>query len=156
MITTTVSMRNLSNRFSRTISALLLMLAMLVFEGCSMTADDTLGSNMMPEEQVMVMRHLKIKGNTIVRYNPDTEANEEIDSSLEGKNYLETRLYRTDSLLSSNLGMGYMGVRRSDTLGVRIAGFASSMLYMNSIDEENGFGYKPIFDTMKLVMSIKN
>ena len=149
-------MRNLSNRFSRTISALLLILAMLVFEGCSMTADDTLGSNMMPEEQVMVMRHLKIKGNTIVRYNPDTEANEEIDSSLEGKNYLETRLYRTDSLLSSNLGMGYMGVRRSDTLGVRIAGFASSMLYMNSIDEENGFGYKPIFDTMKLVMSIKN
>ena len=149
-------MRNYSNRFSRTISALLLAVAMLVFEGCTMIADDTLGSNIMPEEQVMVMRHLKFQGNKIIRYNPNTEKNEEVDASLEGKNFFETRLYRTDSLLSSNLGMGYIGVRRSDTLGVRSAGFASSMLYMNAIDEENGFGYKPIFDTMKLVLSIKN
>ena len=149
-------MRNYSNRFSRTISALLLAVAMLVFEGCTMIADDTLGSNIMPEEQVMVMRHLKFQGNKIIRYNPNTEKNEEVDASLEGKNFFETRLYRTDSLLSSNLGMGYMGVRRSDTLGVRSAGFASSMLYMNAIDEEKGFGYKPIFDTMKLVLSIKN
>jgi hypothetical protein len=52
--------------------------------------------------------------------------------------------------------MGYMGVRRSDTLGLRTAGFASSMLYMNAINEEKGFGYKPIFDTMMLVLSIKN
>ena len=149
-------MRNYSNRFSRTISALLLAVAMLVFEGCTMIADDTLGSNIMPEEQVMVMRHLKFQGNKIIRYNPNTEKNEEVDALLEGKNFFETRLYRTDSLLSSNLGMGYMGVRRSDTLGVRSAGFASSMLYMNAIDEEKGFGYKPIFDTMKLVLSIKN
>ena len=129
---------------------------MLSFESCTMTADDTLGSNIMPEEQVMVMRHLKFKGNKIIRLNAATGENEEVDASLEGKNFLETRLYRTDSLLSSNLGMGYMGVRRSDTLGVRTAGFASSMLYMNAIDEENGFGYKPIFDTMKLVLSVKN
>ena len=121
-----------------------------------MTADETLGSNIMPEDQVMVMRHLKFKGNKIIRLNTTTGENEEVDASLEGKNFLETRLYRTDSLLSSNLGMGYMGVRRSDTLGVRSAGFASSMLYMNAIDEENGFGYKPIFDTMKLVLSVKN
>ena len=149
-------MRNYSNRFSRTIAALLVAFAMLSFESCTMTADDTLGSNIMPEEQVMVMRHLKFKGNKIIRLNAATGENEEVDASLEGKNFLETRLYRTDSLLSSNLGMGYMGVRRSDTLGVRTAGFASSMLYMNAIDEENGFGYKPIFDTMKLVLSVKN
>ena len=156
MITTTVSMRNFSNRFCKTISALLVVVATSVFGSCTMTADNTLGSNIMPEDQVMVMRHLKIKGNTIVRYNPDTESNEEIDASLDGKNFVETRLYRTDSLFSSNLGVGYLGVRRSDTLGVRTAGFASSMLYMNAIDEEKGFGYKPIFDTMMLVMSIKN
>ena len=149
-------MRNYSNRFSRIIAALLVAFAMLSFESCTMTADDTLGSNIMPEEQVMVMRHLKFKGNKIIRLNAATGENEEVDASLEGKNFLETRLYRTDSLLSSNLGMGYMGVRRSDTLGVRTAGFASSMLYMNAIDEENGFGYKPIFDTMKLVLSVKN
>ena len=156
MKTTIVSMRNYSNRFSRIIAALLVAFAMLSFESCTMTADDTLGSNIMPEEQVMVMRHLKFKGNKIIRLNAATGENEEVDASLEGKNFLETRLYRTDSLLSSNLGMGYMGVRRSDTLGVRTAGFASSMLYMNAIDEENGFGYKPIFDTMKLVLSVKN
>ena len=149
-------MRNYSNRFSRTISALLVAIAMLVFEGCTMTADETLGSNMMPEEQVMVMRHLKFQGNKIIRLNAETGENEEVDASLDGKNFLETRLYRTDSLLASNLGKGYLGVRRSDTLGVRTAGFASSILYMNAIDEDNGFGYQPIFDTMKLVMSIKN
>ena len=149
-------MRNFSNRFCRTISLLSVVIATLAFWGCSMTADNTLGSNIMPEEQVMVMRHLKFQGNKIIRYNPNTEQNEEIDASLEGKNFLETRLYRTDSLLASNTGTGYLGVRRSDTLGVRTAGFASTILYMNAIDEENGFGYMPIFDTMKLVLSIKN
>ena len=149
-------MKNLSNRVCRTISLLSVVIVALVFGGCSMTADNTLGSNIMPEDQIMVMRHLKIKGNKIVRYNPNSEANEEVNAENEGKNFIETRLYRTDSLLSSNLGMGYMGVRRSDTLGLRTAGFASSILYMNAIDEEKGFGYQPIFDTMKLVLSIKN
>ena len=129
--------------------------ATLVFEGCSMTADKTLGSNIMPEEQVMVMRHLKFQGNNIIRFNPTT-GKEIVDGSIDGKNFLETRLYRTDSLLASNTKMGYIGVRRSDTLGLRVASFASSMLYMNAIDEKNGFGYKPIFDTMKLILSITN
>lgn len=118
-----------------------------------MVADTTLGSDIMPEEQVMVMRHLKFKGNTIVRLNSETGKNEEVKS---GKKFLETRLYRTDSLLASNTGVGYMGVRRSDTLGLRTAGFASTMLYMNAIDKEEGFGYRPIFDTMHLVMTIDN
>ena len=149
-------MKNLSNRVCRTISLFSVVIVALVFGGCSMTADNTLGSNIMPEDQIMVMRHLKIKGNKIVRYNPNNDANEEIDAENEGKNFVETRLYRTDSLLSSNLGMGYIGVRRSDTLGLRTAGFASSILYMNALDEDKGFGYQPIFDTMKLVLSIKN
>ena len=93
-----------------------------------MTADDTLGSNIMPEDQVMVMRHVKFKGNKIIHLDTNTGSNKEVDTLSDGENYLETRLYRTDSLLSSNLGKGYMGVRRSDTLGVRTAGFASSSL----------------------------
>ncbi len=149
-------MRNFSNRVCRTILLLSVVVATLILGGCSMTADNTLGSNMMPEEQVMVMRHLKFQGNNIIRFNSETGENEVVDGSIEGKNFLETRLYRTDSLLSSNLGMGYIGVRRSDTLGLRVASFASSMLYMNAIDETNGFGYKPIFDTMKLILSINN
>ena len=117
-----------------------------------MTADKTLGSNIMPEGQVLEMRHLKFQGNNIIRINPDG-AN--TTTPISG-NIVETSLYRTDSLLASNTGMGYMGVRRSDTLGLRTAGFASTILFMNAIDEENGFGYKPIFDTMKLVLSVKN
>lgn len=147
-------MRICSKRLSKTTYLLFAILATLALGGCTMTADSTLGANMMPEEQVMEMRHLKFKGNKIVRLNPDTGKNEEIDASLEGKNFLETRLYRTDSLLASNTGKGYIGVRRSDTLGLRVASFASTMLYMNAIDEETGFGYMPIFDTMKLVLSV--
>lgn len=147
-------MKNFSNRLFRTIYLIALSLATLVMSGCSMTADDTLGANMMPEDQVLVMKHLKFQGNTIIRLNPETGMNEKVDASLEGKNFLETRLYRTDSLLASNTGSGYLGVRRSDTLGLCSAGFASTMLYMNSIDEENGFGYMPIFDTMHMVMTI--
>ena len=149
-------MKNFSKRVCTTILLMFAFVAALFSGSCTMTADDQLGSNIMPENQVMVMRHLKIKGNKIVRLNSTTGEMEEIDAALEGKNFIETRLYRTDSLLSSNLGMGYLGVRRSDTLGVRAAGFASSMLYMNAINEETGFGYQPIFDTMKLVLSIKN
>ena len=149
-------MRNYFNRSRKTISLLFVALSALVMGGCTMVEDSTLGSNMMPEEQVMVMRHLKFQGNNIIRLNPESGQNEVVDASLEGKNFVETRLYRTDSLLSSNVGFGYLGVRRSDTLGLRTAGFASSMLYMNTIDEEVGFGYKPIFDTMKLVLSIND
>ena len=147
-------MRNFSNRWFKTLYLVSLSLAALVMGGCSMTADNTLGANMMPEGQVMVMKHLKFQGNTIIRLNPATGMNERVDASLEGKNFLETRLYRTDSLLASNTGTGYLGVRRSDTLGLCSAGFASTMLYMNSIDEDNGFGYMPIFDTMHMVMTI--
>ena len=121
-----------------------------------MVTDNTLGSDIMPEGQVMVMRHLKFQGNKIISFNATTGENEVIDASLDGKNFLETRLYRTDSLISSNLNNGYMGMRRSDIFGLRTAGFASTMLYMNAIDEEKGFGYLPIFDTMKMVMTISN
>ena len=141
------------NRLRNTILLLLVVVASLFAGGCSMTADNTLGSDIMPEGQVMVMRHLKFKGNKIVQIDPNTGANQETDT---GKNFVETRLYRTDSLLSSNIDNGYIGVRRSDIFGVRSAGFASTILYMNAIDEENGFGYRPIFDTMKLVLSITN
>lgn len=149
-------MRDFFNRFCRTISFVFVVVAMLAFEGCSMVTDNTLGSDIMPEGQVMVMRHLKFQGNKIISFNATTGENEVKDASLDGKNFLETRLYRTDSLISSNLNNGYMGMRRSDIFGLRTAGFASTMLYMNAIDEEKGFGYLPIFDTMKMVMTISN
>ncbi len=146
-------MRNFSSRLRHITYLLSLFLVALLFEGCTMTEDSTLGSNMMPEDQVMSMRHLRFRGSKIISYNSATDANETVDT---GKEFFETRLYRTDSLLSSNIDQGYMGVRRSDALGLRTAGFASTILYMNALDEEKGFGYMPIFDTMKLVLTVKD
>ena len=146
-------MKNFSNRLRHIAYLLSLFFVALLFEGCTMTEDSTLGSNMMPEEQVMTMRHLRFRGSKVIAYNPDAGTNEESDT---GKEFFETRLYRTDSLLSSNIEQGYMGIRRSDVFGLRTAGFASTILYMNALDEEKGFGYMPIFDTMKLVLTVEN
>ena len=147
-------MRNLSNRLFRYTHLLSLIVASLFAVGCTIVEDSTLGSNMMPEEQVMVMRHLKFQGNNKIYFNSEKGTNETLH--LDGKNLLETRLYRTDSLLASNVGYGCMGVRRSNILGERSASFASTLLYMNAIDETNGFGYKPIFDTMFMILTVKD
>ena len=146
-------MRDFFNRLRYVTTLIVLFVAALSLGGCRMTEDITLGSNIMPEGQIMTMRHLTFKGSKIIAYNPETQKNETTDT---GKEFFETRLDRTDSLLSSNLEKGYMGVRRSDVLGVRTAGFASTILYMNELDEEKGFGYKPIFDTMKMVLTIED
>ena len=147
-------MRNFSNRFRSVTYLLVSIVVVLCSVGCSMHSDNTIGSDIMPQGQAMVMRHLKFKGNTVISF--DATSGEPTSKNLEGSNYFETRQYRTDSLISSNIGVGYLGVRRSDTLGIRTASFASTILYMNAIDEVNGFGYKPIFDTMKLVLTINN
>ena len=145
-------MRVCSKLFHNITALLLAVGATIAFTGCTMTADSTLGANLMPDEQVMVMKHLKYQGNNIVRINTTTGSNEVVP--VEGKNFIETRQYRTDSILSSNLSVGYMGARRSDIFGVRSAGFASSIIYMNELDEEKGWGYLPIFDTMKMLLTI--
>lgn len=142
-----------SKVFRHILCTLCITIASLAISSCTMVADSTLGSNLMPEDQVMVMKHLKYQGNNIIRINTDGTLQK---FPAEGKNFVETRQFRTDSILSSNLSSGYMGVRRSDTFGVRSAGFASSIIYMNEIDDEEGFGYLPIFDTMKMLLTINN
>ena len=62
-------MRNLSNRLFRYTHLLSLIVASLFAVGCTIVEDSTLGSNMMPEEQVMVMRHLKFQGNNKIYFN---------------------------------------------------------------------------------------
>ena len=51
---------------------------------------------------------------------------------------------------------GYIGVEHNDTFGMRSSALASSIIFMNSVDKETGFGYKPIFDTMTLVLTIND
>ena len=133
------------------------LFAMAFSTGCSADVDETLGYEMLPQNQKMIMRHLTFKGGKVIKFDTQNSTDDEsvyIETPAPSGNFFETTLYRTDSLISSNITYGYLGVERSDTFGIRSAGFASTIMYMNSLDEETGFGYLPIFDTMKLVLSI--
>lgn len=101
--------------------------------GCT-TVDDSLGSNIVPETQQMKTGYLRLDD---VR-----------------KRYVETRLYQTDSIVSSNLGYGYMGSERNDTIGLRTAGFLTQYLNYYAVDE-GYFGYRPIFDSATMMISIE-
>ena len=74
--------------------------------GACTTVDDTLGSNLVPENQQMKAGHVKLEFDKL---NP--------------RKYIETRLFRTDSVVPSNLTYGYLGSQLNDTLGLRTAGF---------------------------------
>ena len=72
----------------------------------------------------------------------------------QGSGFLETRLYRTDSIISSNLGNGYIGTMRNDTFGLRTAGYLTQYLPGVLPSDTAGFGYRPIFDSAVLVISV--
>ena len=129
----------------------LLVALTLSLVGWSADVDGSLGFDMVPSEQHLEMRRLTIKGDKIVQYNRETGLEEE---RLADKPLFITTQITSDSLKSSNLGTGYFGIQRSDTLGTRKAGFASTMIYMNQVDTEFGFGYRPIFDTVKMLLEI--
>lgn len=132
----------------------------LLLTGCSLTEDSSLGYDIVPNHQKMVMRHLTFKGGKVIAFDAENSTAERsvyTERPAASGNFFETSLYRTDSLISYNITYGYMGVERSDTFGMRSAAFATSMMYGNSLpDTAAGFGYKPIFDTMALHLSIEN
>ena len=71
-------MRNFSNRFRLTILLTAVVALSMFATGCTMTEDSTLGVGIMPESQAMVMRHLKIRGGELIRYNEELGANETV------------------------------------------------------------------------------
>ena len=78
----------------------------LTLGGCT-KVDDTLGGNLIPDNQQMRAGYVQLP-----------RADE-----LNQKKYVETRLFQTDSIVSSNITYGYMGSMLNDTLGHRSAGF---------------------------------
>ena len=103
------------NRFLRTDAAralVLLVMAAAAAAACT-TVDDSLGSNLVPENQQMLAGYTTLprKGEKPARY-------------------VETRLFQSDSLVSSNLSYGYMGSELNDTLGLRTAGFLTQFLFL--------------------------
>ena len=136
---------------------LLVLAAVALFSvGCSADVDSELGYDIIPDHQKMEMRHLKFKGGKVIVFNGAASSEDKsVYTEREGK-FFRTSLYHTDSLLSSNVLNGYIGVEHNDTFGMRSSALASSMIFMNSVDKETGFGYKPIFDTLSLILTIND
>ena len=156
---TTDFMKICSNlRGGRLVSAIAGLAGAALLAGCSLTEDSSLGYDIVPNHQKMVMRHLTFKGGKVIAFDAENSTADKSvykERAAANGNFFETSLYRTDSLIACNITYGYMGVERSDTFGLRSAAFAASMIYGNSLpDTAKGFGYLPIFDTMALHLSI--
>lgn len=104
------------NRLNRifTAAAAAVVAAMATLGGCTTTADYTLGEELAPGNQQMKMRHRIYSGGVLA------EADQE-DTPCK---IFETRLYRTDSLLSSSLGTLYLGLQNDKRFGMRRLAFA--------------------------------
>ena len=110
----------------------------LTLGGCT-KVDDTLGGNLIPDNQQMRAGYVQLP-----------RADE-----LNPKKYVETRLFQTDSIVSSNITYGYMGSMLNDTLGHRSAGFLSQMVNYYKYKVDSGyFGYMPIFDSAQILLKV--
>ncbi len=131
---------NRSNKIGRLLRAFAgaLVLGAALPAGCT-DADDTLGGNLVPEDQQMNAGYAVFDGRGIDQLNP--------------RKFVETRLFQTDSIVSSNLSNGYMGTMANDTFGMRKAGFLSQFVTHYSIPA-GYFGYKPFLDSVQILLSI--
>ena len=127
------------NNFRRTLlrTAASVLAAAALMAGCT-KVDDTLGGNLIPENQQMRMGFTTLP-----------------KAGVNPKKYVETRLFQTDSILASNLSTGYLGSQLNDTLGLRTAGFLTQYLNYYYVPDKY-FGYKPIFDSAQLLLSISS
>ena len=124
---------------------------LLLGVNCTREADPSLGVELVPQNQKLEMRHKSFFADKLEKYDPQNKKYV-VD---EGRNFFKTSIFRTDSILSSNLQTGYIGVQNNDVFGKREAAFASEFVFMSSIGDE-GFGYLPIFDSMQLLLSVSD
>lgn len=123
----------------------LLLGAIILFASCTTNVDYTMGEEFVPSNQNMELRR---------RVYALGECVERGDS--EACPLATTRLYRSDSLRSSNIGLGLFGRETDATFGSRESGFMSQMVFSLSLPKERGWGYRPIFDSMTLSLCITN
>ena len=76
-------------------AAVLAAVALMTFAGCT-KVDDTLGSNLVPDNQQMKVGYTTLGARTLA-------------GKLDAAKYVETRLFQSDSLKASNISYGYMG-----------------------------------------------
>lgn len=128
--------------YKRIVHIVVMLVAMVFVVSCTTEVDYNMGAEFVPTDQNMTLKRRVYELGTY----KDGETNE---CSL-----TETRLYRTDSLLSSNLKNGYFGCEESEVYGTRRAGFMSQMIFSLSLPEGRGWGYRPIYDSTLLSLYI--
>ena len=131
--------------------AIVVVVAVATFSGCTTVADYTLGEEFAPGHQQMLLRHriykdgkLAITGNTLT-----PEEKGEAPCKI-----FQTRLFRTDSVSSKSLEHIYLGHQKSSRFGDRTFSFTGQILHMKSVDSVNGFGFRPIYDSTLLVFAV--
>ena len=125
------------------------VVATLTLVGCTTEVDYTLGSEYIPTDQKMEMHRRVYKGGKMYYYDQASNSNKEEVLSL-----ATTTLYHTDSIKSSNLDEIYFGCERNELYGERRAGFMSQVLFGSKLDEDYGWGYRPIFDSMQMALYV--
>lgn len=131
-------MKNYKKIYSLIASCLVVMASLFAtLTSCTTTADYTLGEELVPGNQQMVVRHRIYRDGVL----------KEADKEDKPCKIFETRLYMTDSVKSSSLSKFYLGVQNDDRFGERRFGFSSQYLFMSGINDTAGFGYRPIYDS---------
>ena len=139
---TSITTKNSMRSCKRVFNIALLLGAIFMFASCTTDVDFTMGEEFVPSNQNMELRRRVYS------------CGEREDAHIYDCSLATTRLYRSDSLVSSNVGKGYFGCEKSDTFGMRKAGFMSQMVFSLSLPKERGWGYRPIFDSMVLSLYI--
>ena len=123
--------------------ALVLFVVALVIVGCTTEFDFNLGAEYLPTNQNMELRR------RVYRAGVMEEMGEQKSITMS-----KTYLHQSDSIKSSNLDDVYFGQEQSAEFGTRRAGFMSQVLFGSKLDEEYGWGYRPIFDSMTLALYV--
>ena len=79
-------------RVGRFLTAIVAICAVALSGGCSLTEDSSLGYNMLPENQKMVMRHLTFKGNKVISFDAENSTADESRYKESTGHFFETSL----------------------------------------------------------------
>ena len=139
-------MKNCNNRYGKVLASLAVICAVCfaTLTACTTTADYTLGEELTPGHQQMIMRHRLYKSGLIKE-----GEREDVPCKI-----FETRLFKTDSIKSNSLGALYLGHQKDDNFGVRKFSFAGQILFMLPVDDSIGFGYRPVYDSTVFRISV--
>ena len=134
------------NRINSWLSAVVILFiaAIATFSGCTTVADYTLGEELTPGHQQMVIRNRLYKGGML----------RETDKEATACKVFETRLFRTDSVGTTSLGVVYLGHQKDSRFGNREFSFTGQTLFMKGVNDSIGFGYRPIYDSMMFIFAV--